>query len=215
MRGRTAPPFLKIDEVIDAALALDGTVVIADVSDNPGGGAGSDATALLRRLIERGIEDVCVGPLWDPVAVRFCLGAGEGARFVLRLGGKVGPASGLPVDAEVEVLRCDRDAMQTFAGAPVEMGEASSVRIGGIEVVLVSRRRQAFGPDLFTRLGIDPASKRLVVVKSTNHFHAGFAPLATEVLYADAGGPLPRDLTVLDFQRLDRPKWPFDPEIFG
>ncbi len=214
MRGKSAPEFLTVDGALDRALAQSGTVVIADVTDNAGGGAGSDATAFVHRLRERGIENVCVGPIWDPVAVRFCHGAGEGARFALRFAGKTGPASGQPVDAEVEVIRCVANARQTMADAPIEMGDAASIRLDGIEVVLVSCRRQAFGPDLFSNLGIDPTTKTIVIVKSTNHFYAGYAPIAAEVLYADAGGPLPRDLTMLTFNHIERPKWPFDPNIF-
>ncbi len=214
MRGKTAPPFMSIDEAIDCAISQAGPTVIADVTDNAGGGAGSDATAFIRRIMERGVADVCVGPLWDPIAVRFCHGAGEGAKLPLRFGGKVGPFSGQPIDAEVEIIRCLPEGMQTFAEAPIAMGASASIRLGGIEVVLVSRRRQAFGPDLFSNLGIDPTAKRMVVVKSTNHFYAGFAPIARDVLYVDANGPLPRDLTKLTYREIARPKWPFDPDIF-
>ena len=213
MRGTTTPPFLTLDEALDKAVATDGTVVIADVTDNAGGGAGSDATGFIHKLKERGIENVCIGPLWDPMAVRFCHGAGEGARLPLRFAGKVGATSGFPVDAEVQVIRCVEDAVQTFAGTPAFMGMAASVHFDGIEVALVSRRRQAFGPDLFSNLGIDPASKKIVIVKSTNHFYAGFAPIAAGVIYADSDGPLPRDLTRLNFRHIDRPKWPFEPDI--
>ena len=42
---------------------------------------------MLRRLIERGVGNVALGPLWDPGAVAHCFAAGEGAR-PLRIGGK-------------------------------------------------------------------------------------------------------------------------------
>ena len=216
MRGQTAPPFLGIDEGIDRALAIEGgPVVIADPSDNPGGGAPGDATAILRALIERGVRDAAIGPIWDPIAVQFCIAAGEGARLALRFAGKTGPASGQPVDAEVEIRRVVRDATQTFGQSVVDMGDCAAVRIGGLDIVLTTRRRQAFGTDLFGNLGIDLAAKKIVVVKSTNHFYASFAPIAKEVLYVDSGGPLPRDLRTLPFRRIERPKWPFDEQPFA
>jgi microcystin degradation protein MlrC len=216
LRGQTAPPFLDVDEGIDAALAIEGgPVVIADPSDNPGGGAPSDATAILRRLIDRDIRDVALGPIWDPIAVQFCVGAGEGARLALRFAGKTGPASGPPIDAEVEIRKVVRGASQTFGQSVVDMGDCAAIRVGGVDVVLATRRRQAFGNDLFGNLGIDLASKKIVVVKSTNHFYASFAPLAKEVLYVDSGGPLPRDLRTLTFRKIVRPKWPFDENPFG
>ena len=78
-------------------------------------------------------------------------------------------------------------------------------------VVLISRRTQAFDPDLFTNLGIDPTARNPVVVKSTNHFHAAFAPIAREVLYMDPDGPIPRDHRRIPYTRIQRPIWPLDP----
>ena len=43
------------------------------------------------------------GYYWDPVAVRFCEEAGEGASLMLRIGGKCGSTSGSPVDLRVSV----------------------------------------------------------------------------------------------------------------
>jgi microcystin degradation protein MlrC len=216
MRGETAPPFLGIAEGIQKALAIDGgPVVIADPSDNPGGGAPSDATAILRALIDRRIGDATIGPIWDPIAVQFCVAAGEHAKLALRFAGKTGPASGAPIDADVEIRRVVRGATQTFGQSIVEMGDCAAVRVGGVDVVLTTRRRQAFGTDLFGNLGIDLAAKKIVVVKSTNHFYASFAPIAKEVLYVDSGGPLPRDLRALAFRKIERPKWPFNENPFG
>ena len=126
-----------------------------------------------------------------------------------------GPASGQPIDAEVEIRRVVRNATQTFGQSVVDMGDCAAVRIGGLDIVLTTRRRQAFGTDLFGNLGIDLAAKKIVVVKSTNHFYASFAPIAKEVLYVDSGGPLPRDLRTLAFRRIERPKWPFDEQPFA
>jgi microcystin degradation protein MlrC len=59
LRNELSPKFLAIDEALDLALAEpEGPVVIADVSDNAGGGAPGDPTYILRRLVERGITNV-------------------------------------------------------------------------------------------------------------------------------------------------------------
>jgi microcystin degradation protein MlrC/gamma-glutamyltranspeptidase len=79
MRGNTTEPTLDLDEGLDRALAAPrGPVVLADTADNAGGGAPSDSTFFLARLLERRVERACLGPLWDPVAVRFCHLAGPG-----------------------------------------------------------------------------------------------------------------------------------------
>ena len=89
--------------------------MVADPSDNAGGGAASDNTNIIRRLLERGMTDAAVGPVWDPVAVQFCHAAGVGETIPLRFGGKTAPTSGLPIDAEVTVLGLSRTDMQSSA----------------------------------------------------------------------------------------------------
>jgi microcystin degradation protein MlrC len=211
LREQAAPPFYDVDGAIEAALAEPrGPVVIADTADNAGGGAPSDNTTFVHRLIARGVEGAAVAPIWDPLAVRFAFEAGEGARLPFRFGGKAARASGPPVDAEVEILRCVQDAHQTFAGAKVPIGDAAAIRMGGVEAVLISNRAQAMGTDLFSNLGIDPARRRILVVKSNQHFYAAFSRIASKVLYAEADGPLPRDYRKLPWKRVQRPIWPLD-----
>ena len=124
LRGTTAVPMLGHEEGLERALATAGApVVLADTSDNAGGGAPSDATFLLRLLLERGVADVALGPFWDPVAVGFCRLAGPGARLRLRLGGKIGPTSGAPLDADALVLHVAEGARQRFAGGWTELGD--------------------------------------------------------------------------------------------
>ena len=97
LREATQPRFLDMDKALDQALAIEGgPVVIADVSDNSGGGAPGDATFFIKRIRERGITDVASGYYWDPIAVRFCMEAGIGASFELRIGGKCGTAPAIP-----------------------------------------------------------------------------------------------------------------------
>ena len=210
MREETRPGAIGIDDAIDRALAVDGgPVVLADVSDNAGGGAPSDSTFILERLIARGVRDAASGLYWDPVAVRFCMEAGEGARLDLRVGGKCGPDSGNPVDLAVTVERIVEGADQTFGQARNKIGDAVWVRTeGGLDLVLNSVRTQVFHPDAFTCVGLDPRAKKLVVVKSTQHFHAGFAPIAKEILYVAAPGAIAPDFAAIPYTKLEKPYWP-------
>jgi microcystin degradation protein MlrC len=213
---RLTPKLISAGEALAKALARNrGTTVIADTSDNAGGGAASDNTDMIRRLIEKDVKDAAVGPLWDPVAVRFCFTLGEGARFKLRFGGKSGPESGTPIDAEVEVIGLCRDAMQSFGAAKTKLGDCAAIRIGGVDIVLNAHRNQALGRELFTNVGIDPAQKRILVVKSANHFRDAFGPLAAEVLYADGNGNVPIDCRKHEFEKVARPLWPLDPRPEG
>jgi microcystin degradation protein MlrC len=210
-REQAAPPAYTVDGAIDFALAQPaGPVVIADTTDNAGGGAPSDNTTFLHRLIARGVEGAAVAPIWDPIAVRLAFDAGEGARLPFRFGGKTALSSGPPVDAEVEVIRCVPNAHQTFAGAIVPLGDVASLRMGGVEAVLISTRAQAMGSDLFANFGIDPAKRKMLVVKSNQHFYASFSKIAAQVIYAEGDGPLPRDYCKLPWRKVQRPIWPLD-----
>ncbi len=213
MRDRTAPEYLTIEEGIAATLACnDSPVVMADPADNAGGGAPTDNTTILRHLIESDIQNAAIGPIWDPVAVRLCFDAGEGEHFPLRFGGKIGPTSGTPIDANVTVTAVKRHCWQSFGPTQVPLGDCAAVKIGGLEVVLISNRTQALGLELFRNLGIEPTERKLVVVKSTNHFMAAFGPIARQVIYVDSDGPLSRDYRRIPYTKVQRPIWPLDTE---
>ena len=210
MREALRRSYPDIDGALDQALAFDGgPVVLADGADNPGGGAAGDSTFILRRMLERGIGNACLGPLWDPVAARIAFDAGVGATLMLRIGGKIGPLSGDPVDALCTVKALLADMKMTgLAGTPMPMGDSALVETAGIEIVLITLRNQAMGTDLFTQLGCDLAAKKIVVVKSSQHFYASFSKVAKHVIYVGAPGSVTRDLTTLPYRKIRRPKWP-------
>ena len=201
-------------ETIDAALALEGgPVVVADSADNPGGGAAGDSTFLLRALAERGLASVAIGPLWDSGAVALCFAAGEGATLSLRIGGRISPASGDPFDSRCTVLRCVKTAAMTNVfghGGTSPLGDAAMVRTEhGIEIVLTALRTQALG-DVFTPLGVDWRAKKIVVVKSSQHFFAAYAPSAKDVLYAQTPGSMTMDWASLPYAKRPAGLWPLD-----
>jgi microcystin degradation protein MlrC len=194
------PPYLTLDAALDQAIALaegegQGPIVLADVADNAGGGASNDSTFMLRRVLERGIGDIAFANFWDPIAVQLAISAGEGATFDLRLGGKMGPMSGDPIDLRVTVKKIVRDARQTFGKPPRaskgRMGDAVSLQLeNGVEIGINSLRTQSTNPDALTQIGIDAPNKRFIVVKSMQHFHAGYAPIAKAILYVAAPGTM-------------------------
>ena len=186
-----------------------GPIVIADMADNPGGGARADSTFALEGLHRRGMGNIALGGLWDPGAVQICLEAGEGAWLNLRLGGKSGATSGQPLDLRVQIRAIKTDHFQTAFGARTQLGPSAwVVSEHGVDIVLISRCDQVIGTDLFTGLGIDLSTRSAVIVKSMQHFYAAFAPLARRVLYADSPGLLTSDHSHLSFKRKKLDVWP-------
>jgi microcystin degradation protein MlrC len=211
LRERIEAPWLPLDQALDRAMAMpEGPIVLADMADNAGGGAPSDSTFLLRAMLERGMGDAVLGCIWDPGAVALAFEAGEGARLKLRVGGKLGPISGDPLDLDVTVTRLVRQAMQDYLGARNDMGDCAAIRAGGIDIVLNSKRTQTFTPSAFTAAGLDPATRRYVAVKSMNHFRAGFAPIAKAILYVAAPGAIDFDYRRIPYRNLRRPIYPLD-----
>jgi microcystin degradation protein MlrC len=218
LRLLTGAEHLPLDMALDQALQINGgppgPVVLADVADNAGGGAPSDSTFILRRLIERGIGNAVIGAFWDLGAVQVCKDAGVGAVIDLRVGGKCGPHSGRPVDLRVTVRAVVEGHSQAAAamGGRAAMGTGvwveSAAVPGGLHLLLASVRGQVFGTDAFTGLGLDLADKRLVVVKSTQHFHAEFAPIAKAVLYASTPGTINPDFARIPYANRDLNYWP-------
>ncbi|WP_337843313.1 M81 family metallopeptidase [Rheinheimera sp.] len=216
-RGRTLPQFYTIPDALqhlhDQSVQA-GPVVLADVWDNPGGGVAGDGTLILHELIRQQVSGVAVGTLWDPMAVRLCQAAGEGADIELRFGGKSCASAGDPVDKRVKVVRLKQNAQQEFAGSLVPMGDCALIRFDGIDLILNSNRCQSFDPSLFRALGLDPLSYRVLLIKSTNHFYQGFVGIAGKIIYVDAGAPYPSNPVTNQYHKLQRPVWPRHPAPF-
>ena len=210
--GRSGvPPHVKPEEVVAVARAHPGSpVVFADRWDNPGGGVPGDGAIMIETLLGHPDVSAAIGVLWDPIAVEFCRAAGAGGNLWLRIGGKATPVSGHPVDAHVVVRAVTADLVIPFEQSLVSFGPAAAVTIGSLDIVLGTKRTQTFAPEAFTRLGIDLARKKIVVVKSSNHFHAAFSKIAAAIHHLDTGGPFPPDPTRVTYKRVRRPIAPLD-----
>lgn len=211
---------LPLDRALSMALASKKTpVVVADQSDNVGGGAPGDATFALRWLLERDVRDAAIAIFHDPEVVKVAKKAGKGAKLAIRLGGKTEQASGDPLDIEVTVLSLLDDYMHEFpqqSGQPAlfSVGDVVALDCRGIDIVVGSRRCQCFAPSIFTDLGIDPTRKRLLIPKSVQHFYGAFAPLAGEVIYMAGPGAVPPDPRNIRYRQFDPSRvypWAEDP----
>ncbi len=215
-RGTYRMPEIDERQAVAQALAAPaGPVVIADMWDNPGGGTAGDATVVLEELIARNATDTAIGTIWDPMAVQICMAAGEGAEIPLRFGAKSAPGTGRPIDGIVKVVKLVRNAEMRFGESFAPFGDAVHIRLHGIDIILNTTRAQSFDPSLFSVMGIDPASKKILVIKSTNHFFASFSKIASEILYCSAGTPYPNDPARTPYRRARRDIWPMTADPHG
>jgi microcystin degradation protein MlrC len=211
---------LPIEEAFSKAVASTKTpVVVADQSDNAGGGAPGDATFALRWLLDHDAKDIAMAIFYDPEVVRIARKAGRGATLPVRLGGKLGPFSGQPVDIEVTVQAMRDRYMHAWPQQSGETlyhpaGDIVALRHGSIDIVVGTERCQCFSPSIFSDLGIDWQRKRLLVVKSMQHFYQAFAPIAGEVIYMATPGAVAPNPKLITYRRLDTARlypWAEDP----
>ena len=210
-RDELLPRYPSMEPALDQAPG-DALTVFGDTADNPGGGAPGDNPAFLRVLLQRGATDAALGCIWDPMAVLACVEAGVGAVFPLRIGGKSGPASGQPLDTEVRVRAIRADHDQAGLGpARSSLGLSVWIDCGGVDVVLCSERSQTFSPEAFTGLGIDLAGKRVVVVKSSNHYRNHFKALSSRLVNVATPGAVQMNFADIPYRRR-RPD-PYFPKV--
>ncbi|WP_208246532.1 M81 family metallopeptidase (plasmid) [Rhizobium sp. T1470] len=202
------PQIDEIEAVGQAMAAQSWPVVIADVWDNPGGGTAGDATVVLQELLARGATGVAIGTIWDPMAVQICMAAGEGAEIPLRFGAKSAPGTGNPVDGVVKIVKLVTNAQMRFGESFAPFGDAAHIVLDGIDIILNSTRAQSFDPSLFSAMGIDPLSKKVLVIKSTNHFFASFSKIAAQIIYCSAGTPYPNNPAKTPYRRAPKNIWP-------
>ncbi|MCP5024921.1 MAG: M81 family metallopeptidase [Actinomycetia bacterium] len=220
-RAESLTPEIALRRAV-AAAAEGGPVVVNETSDNPGGGTPGDATHVLQAMIDMGLADeldrVAYGCIYDPAVAEQAHGAGTGSTIQVRLGGKHDDLHGAPVETSAYVKTLtDGDFIYSspmLAGTQSGWGPTARLQIGGrdgLDVIVTSTRSQVFDREVFELCGIDVRRYDLVVLKSSQHFRAGFADLATDIITADSPGLSTLDVTVFDHGRADGPRWPIDP----
>ncbi|UPJ94907.1 M81 family metallopeptidase [Bradyrhizobium sp. 172] len=195
-----------------------GPLVIADYADNPGGGGYGDSTNLLRAMIEADVRDACFGPMVDPEAAAELHLHKLGDRVEIRIGGKTDPQIGggpIQVEGTLQLLD-DGDFVgdgPMLGGLKRSWGATAVLRVGGIDILVTTFRGQMLDLQQFRSFGIDPAAKRVVGLKSMQHFRAAFEPIAGEVVLCDSGALCTPDLSGLPYRHVRRPIFPLDRDM--
>ena len=208
-----------LGEAVARAKGLDdGPVLLLDHADNCGSGATQDVMTVIAEVIDQELEDVAVAPVWDPGSVERMMAAGVGAEVTVELGGKTDmPALGLkgrPLRLTGRV-RCLSDGEWVvrgpmYTGVRVFMGPTAVLDTGRVQIVVVSRHHEPWDQGVFKCVGIEPAAKRYLVLKSRIHYRASFAELARHTITCDGEGVTTSDNDKLEFENVRRPIYPLD-----
>jgi len=192
-----------------------GPLIIADYADNPGAGGYGDSTELLRALLDAGVTNACFGPMVDSEVAQALQKEVVGERIEITLGGKTDPLFGggsLTLDAELVSVSNgafigDGPMLHGLSGS---FGTSAVICVSGIEILVVSIPRQIMDLQQFKAFGIDPRNKRVVALKSMQHFRAAFEPIAGDVIVCDSGALCTPHYNRLPYRNVPRPIFPLD-----
>ena len=179
--------------------AKESTVFLTDSGDNVTASTPGDLPVVLRHLVERKVRSAVVAGINDAAAVANCFEAGAGKKLRLSIGATIEKRHGPPLEAEVEVVRLIADRRQVVG------------RIDGVEVILAAGPTAFTDPSQFETCGIDPLSRKLVVVKE-GYLYPGLTRIAPRYMMLLTPGAGDMRLERLTYARRRRPVFPFEPD---
>jgi microcystin degradation protein MlrC len=205
-------------QIAHARTLGDGPIVLVDHGDNTASGGTQDVMSVIEEVMKQGLQDVVAGPIADPASVARILAAGTAASVTLPLGGRIDmPQIGLrgkPLTVTGKVVRItDGEFVVTgpmATGTRVRMGKTAVLDTGAMQIVVSEGRSEPFDTGVFTHCGVDPRLKRYVLIKSRQHFRAGFEPIARHIVLCDGDGVTSSDLRLFNYRNRPRPLYPFE-----
>lgn len=198
------------DWCIDQALASEGSaILISDSGDNPTAGGAGDIPNFIERLLARpAFAEAQLTAIYasvpDPAAVEACKSAGLGGEVHITIGGKLDPIHGAPLPLRGSVAAL-------FAGDPVG-GDIAVLRVGGVNVIITSRRKPYHVIGDFANLGLDIQAHKITVVK-IGYLEPELRQAARHAFLALTDGSVNQDIPSLTYQRVQRPIFPLDREF--
>jgi microcystin degradation protein MlrC len=218
-RADGAPPSTEPDPRPPAPHSTSsGPIVLAEPSDNIGGGAPGDGTGLLAALIDRGFENAAVA-ICDPQAVAALSAISPGGKLTLEIGGRGSSLSGGPLRLEVELVsRSDgrftledpHSHLAAMCGSRFEMGSCAVVRHAGIQILLTSRKTPPFDLGQWRSQGIEPEKLDLIGVKAAVAHRKVYDPISRANYTVETPGPCSSHLKQFPYQHIQRPIYPLD-----
>ena len=206
------------DSITRASTCKTYPVVIADHGDNSGAGGSADDLSVLDEMLRQGLSSIIAGPIWDRQAVEAMINAGEGSEITLTIGGNTSVPSigqiGHAISCTGKVTKITdgrfiiTGPMQT--GLEVSLGRTAVLDIGAARIVVCEERWEPYDPGLFTHVGLEPEDCRYILIKSRQHFRAGFESLARHIILAAGPGVCSSDYSQFEFKRVPRPIFPLD-----
>jgi microcystin degradation protein MlrC len=189
----------ELEEGVSRALsAQESTVFLTDSGDNVTASTPGDLPIVLRHLVARKAGSAVVAGINDAAAVNRCFAAGEGKTLSLSIGATIEKRCGPPFTAEAQVDRL------------VENPRMALIRIGDVEAILADGPMAFIDPRQFEPCGIDPLSRKIVVVKE-GYLYPGLTRIAPRYIMLLTPGAGDMRIERLTYTRRRKPVFPFEP----
>ncbi len=215
-REQFAGNMITIEQALAQASKLEGPITLLDMGDNVGGGSPGDGTELVHALAKHAdLMPACVC-LFDPEAVQKATAAGIGAKVHLKVGGKTDNQHGTSFEADLVVRGLFEGKFaetQPRHGGFLNFDQGSTAvveTIGGLTIVLTTKRMVPFSIKQLTSCALDPARFRILVAKGVHAPVAAYAPVSKHLIRVDTPGVTSADLTRLQYKHRRRPMFPFE-----
>jgi len=193
-------------------------IIIAEPSDNIGGGAPGDSVDLLVALMNARIENAAVA-INDPQAVAALADAKPGETRSLAIGGRDRTFGGGPFAGQFKfVSRSDgrftledpNSHLASMCGSKFDMGPCAVVRHGGVTILLTSHKTPPFDLGQWRSQGIEPEKLSVIAVKAAVAHRRVYDPIAQAHYTVETPGPCSSNLNIFPFQHVKRPVFPLD-----
>jgi len=162
-----------------------------------------------------------VGPVFDPASARTMFAAGVGSEVKLALGGKTQVpllnyvSESMQISGTVKAVSDEPITLTgpMLKGLTISLGRMAVLSTGSMEIMVTEKRGEAIDLGILTHMGINPAEKKYMLIKSRQHFRAAFGPIARHMLWVCGPGPTHADVTRFPFVHIERPVFPLDEDV--
>ena len=215
-------PIYSAEQAVSLALEQpESPVLIHESSDNPGGGTPGDGTFLLRELLRRDVP-AAFGYIYDSQVAQQAAEAGVGERIDCFLGAKSDNIHGEPIELKGAYVKCVCDGLfrrqspMSF-GSIGDIGITVCLVVGNVEIVVAGGakngicppRSQTFDDGPFRIAGVDWQHKKIVALKSAQHFKGWWGDRVKTMISCESPGLMSADLNSFAFKNIDRNYYPF------
>jgi microcystin degradation protein MlrC len=221
LRELGQPPEWDLDEAVSQIKSQPdegGPFLIVEPSDNIGGGAPGDDTAVLRAFLRHGITNAAVA-IADAEAVSSLASASPGDPVRLTIGGKGSSLGAGPLEVEGVFLRRsdgkyvleDRNShIVASRGVNIDMGPSAVIEVAGVTILLSTDRMAPADLGQFRSQGIVPETLKAIGIKAAVQHRRAYDKIMRGSYTVSTPGPCTSKITTLPYKRL-RPKiFPFD-----